>query len=65
MREIVGVTGRTEADVIETSDIFSFHEGKLQRAGGYPPHADRFQQAGFDLSQLLQSESRHPSRPGA
>jgi hypothetical protein len=29
-------------------------EGRgLMRKGGYPPHPQRFEQAGFDLQQLL------------
>jgi pilus assembly protein CpaF len=53
LREIVGVTGRAEGDVIETSDIFVLREGYLQRADGYPPHQERFRQAGFELAELL------------
>jgi pilus assembly protein CpaF len=53
LREIVAVTGRAEGDVIETSDIFVLREGHLQRADGYPPHQERFRQAGFELAELL------------
>jgi pilus assembly protein CpaF len=53
LREIVAVTGRAEGDVIETSDIFVLREGYLQRADGYPPHQERFRQAGFELAELL------------
>ena len=58
VREIVGVTGRTEGEVIETSELFTLRDGWLQRGGGYPPHLERYEQAGLDISQLLQSESR-------
>jgi pilus assembly protein CpaF len=34
VREIVGVTGRVEADVIETSDIFTVRKGRLERGDG-------------------------------
>lgn len=53
VREIVPVTGRVEADVIETSDVFTARSGRLERASGYPPHAERYAAAGFDLGVLL------------
>jgi pilus assembly protein CpaF len=53
VREIVGVTGRAEGEVIETSDIFLLRDGHLQRADGYPPHQERYHQAGHDLTGLL------------
>jgi pilus assembly protein CpaF len=53
VREIIGVTGRVEGDVIETSDLFSTVHGRLERAEGYPPHPDRFVAAGIDLVQAL------------
>jgi pilus assembly protein CpaF len=59
VREIVGVTGRAEGDVIETSDIFVRRDGSLVRADGFPPHADRFTRAGFDLASIL----GHTARP--
>ena len=52
VREIVGVTGRTEGEVIETSELFTLRDGNLHRAGGYPPHLERYEQAGFDIAQL-------------
>lgn len=58
VREIVGVTGRTEGDVIEISELFMLRDGSLRRAGGYPPHLERYEQAGFDIAQLLQEENR-------
>ncbi len=63
VREIVGVTGRTEGDVIETSELFTLRDGRLQRAGGYPPHLERYEQASLDIAQLLQGES-HAMRVG-
>src|ERR1700712_4917806 len=57
VREIVGVTGRIEGDVIETSDIFSTRHGRLQRGEGFPPHEDRFITAGLDLAHLLDHRS--------
>jgi pilus assembly protein CpaF len=53
VREIVGVTGRVEGEVIETTDLFVLHRGRLDRADGYPPHPERYEAAGFDLVDLL------------
>ncbi|MFW6205326.1 MAG: CpaF family protein [Actinomycetota bacterium] len=53
VREIVGVPGRVEGEVIELEPIFVRHGRDLVRADGYPPHQERFVQAGFDLSVLL------------
>ncbi len=60
VREIVGVTGRIEGDVIETSEIFTMRHGRLQRGEGFPPHEDRFRTAGLDLVRLL-GRSDHPA----
>ena len=53
VREVVAVPGRAEGGVIETADVFATRDGRLVRADGYPPHADRFAAAGFDLAALL------------
>jgi pilus assembly protein CpaF len=53
VREIVGVPGRVESEVVEVEDVFVTREGRLVRAGGFPPHADRFARAGLDLAALL------------
>ena len=53
VREIVAVPGRVEGDVIETSDIFTSHDGRLVRADGFPPHPDRFEAVGIDLLSTL------------
>jgi pilus assembly protein CpaF len=53
VREIVGVTGRVEGDVIETSEIFATRQGRLERSDGYPPHGDRYDAAGIDLGRAL------------
>ena len=53
VREIVGVPGRVEHDVIEIEPIFETVDGRLTRVRGVPPRADRFAQAGFDLQNLL------------
>ena len=53
VREIVAVPGRVEGDMIETADIFTSRGDRLVRADGYPPHAERFEEAGIDLARLL------------
>lgn len=52
-REIVALSGRVEAGMIETSPIFERRGDALVRADGYPPHEDRFRRAGYDLGALL------------
>jgi pilus assembly protein CpaF len=39
--------------VIETSQIFQSTNGDLRRAGGFPPHPQRYESCGFDLADLL------------
>jgi pilus assembly protein CpaF len=58
VREIVAVTGRAEGEVIETSEIFGHRQGQLRRADGYPPHRERYEQAGHDLAELLGQDDR-------
>jgi pilus assembly protein CpaF len=53
VREIVGVTGRVEGEVIETSELFVLRNGRLQRGEGFPPHADRYEAAGIDVRHAL------------
>ena len=53
IREVVALPGRVEGAVVETEDIFASRGGKLVRAQGYPPHADRFVRHGIDLVELL------------
>ncbi len=53
VREIAAVPGRVEGDVVEIADLFVRRGGDLVRADGFPPHADRFERAGYDLSALL------------
>lgn len=59
--EIAGVTGRVENGVVEMSQIFCDDGQGLVRKGGYPPHPQRFTQAGFDLTHLLDSSPRSMS----
>jgi pilus assembly protein CpaF len=56
VREIVAVPGRVEGDVVETADLFTQRDGVLRRADGFPPHADRFRRAGYDVAALLAQE---------
>jgi pilus assembly protein CpaF len=53
VREIVGIPGRVENDIVEAEDIFVTRSGRLVRANGFPPHAERFARAGLDLAALL------------
>ena len=57
VHEIVGVPGRIEGDVVEIADLFVTRAGRLTRADGYPPHAGRFERAGYDLTSLLAQEA--------
>lgn len=59
--EIAGVTGRVENGVVEMSQIFCDDGQGLVRKGGYPPHPQRFTQAGFDLTHLLDASPRSMS----
>jgi pilus assembly protein CpaF len=59
VREIAALSGRTEQGVIEVAEIFSDRGAGLERRGGFPPHAERFERAGIDLARLLNdSEAR-------
>jgi pilus assembly protein CpaF len=54
VREIVGVSGRVEGDVIETSELFTVRRGgRLERADGYPPGVERYEAAGIDVLAAL------------
>jgi len=56
VREIVGVPGRVEGDVVEVADLFVSRGHRLVRAQGYPPHPERFEWVGVDLPRLLAPE---------
>jgi pilus assembly protein CpaF len=64
IREIAAIPGRVEQGVVEVEDVFVWRGDRLTRADGYPPHADRFTRAGYDLAALLGS-SLHPRRVSA
>ena len=53
VREVVAISGRTEGDTIETSDIFSIRNGELLRGNGFPPQVERFAAHGIDVIDLL------------
>ena len=53
VREIAAVPGRVEGDVVEIADLFVRRGSELRRADGFPPHPERFERAGYDLSALL------------
>ncbi len=56
VHEIVAVPGRVEGDVVEIADLFVWRGGTLRRVDGFPPHVDRFERAGYDVSALLAQE---------
>jgi pilus assembly protein CpaF len=62
VREIVGVPGRVENDVVEAEDVFVSREGRLVHANGFPPHAERFSRAGLNLTALLGQTSTEGPR---
>jgi pilus assembly protein CpaF len=49
VREVVGVTGRVEREVVETTEIFTSRDGRLVRGNGYPPHPERYAAVGREL----------------
>ena len=53
VKEIVSVPGRVENGVVEMADVFRLDQNSLARADGYPPHAERFERHGYDLTALL------------
>ena len=57
VREIVGLSGRVEDEIIEVADVFSLQGDRLVRGEGMSPHADRFARAGHDLTALLGREA--------
>jgi pilus assembly protein CpaF len=57
VREICALSGRAEQGVIELAEIFSDRGSGLERRGGFPPHPERFERAGFELVRLLDDSS--------
>lgn len=57
VREIAAVPGRVEGDVVEIADLYLTRDDRLVRAGGFPPHEERFARAGYDLAALLRPDA--------
>ncbi len=55
--EVVAVPGRVESDTIETETIFTRLDEGLVRAGGMPPHVERYERRGIDVRTLLAGEA--------
>jgi pilus assembly protein CpaF len=56
VREIAAIPGRIEGNVVEIEQIFHWTRGSLQRAGGYPPHLERFEDRGIVIATLIDGE---------
>ena len=67
IRQVTAVPGRCEGQVIELADVFLDEGDGLRRAGGFPPHLDRFTRAGIDIVELLSAGGDAPGGfgPGA
>lgn len=59
--EIAALSGRVEQGTVEMAPIFELSAGQLRRSDGFPPHVDRFERTGFDLTALLGSQQRSVS----
>ncbi|WP_084106092.1 CpaF family protein [Demequina sp. NBRC 110056] len=53
VREVVGVMGRADGGVIETSTIFERRGTELARGPGFPPREERLRSRGHDVARLL------------
>ena len=53
VREIVAVTGRVEAGVVETTTIFNRSGDSLVRGPGFPPQPESYERVGVDIAGLL------------
>ena len=58
VQEIAALPGRVEEGTVEIADLFTFRQGRLTRGTGFPPHAERFEAAGFDVAALLSAGPR-------
>ncbi len=56
VREILAVTGRTEGEVVETSELFVDRGDGLRRSSSYLPEPELFEAAGYDPTELLGGE---------
>lgn len=57
VREIAAVPGRTEEGIVEMAPIFVSEGTLLRRADGYPPHPERYENAGYSVASLLGGRS--------
>lgn len=57
VQNIISVTGRIEADTVETVDIFIRRDGELVSTGLYPAKSEKFSAAGFQLTEILGNTS--------
>jgi pilus assembly protein CpaF len=53
VQQVTSVTGRVEGNHIETGDIFSFQNERLEPQGIYPGKLEQFQASNIDLSTLV------------
>lgn len=53
VREIIGLTGRTEGSVVETSELFVDRGFGLERGAGYVARPETFEEHGYVLRELL------------
>ena len=53
VQQITSVTGRVEGNSIETGDVFSFQNERLEPQGIFPGRLERFQDNNIDLSSLV------------
>ena len=63
VREIVAIPGRIEGEVVELEQMYHRGHGRLERAGGYPPHLERFADRGIDITALLDGHRLDGDRP--
>ena len=53
VQQITSVTGRVEGNSIETGDIFSYQNSRLQPQGIFPGKIDRFESCNIDVASLV------------
>lgn len=53
VQQITSVTGRVEGNSIETGDVFSYQNERLEAQGIFPGKLDRFQANNIDLASLV------------
>jgi pilus assembly protein CpaF len=53
VQQITSVTGRVEGNSIETGDVFSFQNERLEPQGIFPGRLERFQANNIDLTSLV------------